>query len=474
MSADDLPDDLTATQAAIVELLPNTTPQIAATLGDTTISAVRGRLNRLKPRVERDEANVWHWVGHDTRLPPDEDEGEDEEEAGTDALTNREKYLLSEFPASREKLATALDVSLAVVEAHIDSIKGKGIQLEYDRDAEQWFIADERSRKLRRLSTRHKTSITREASEIIEDERATLLRRLRRTEPLSAAPVERDGHETFCLILGDLHFGDVVEKEYWDDSRGEYRTHRVYDSEIAAEKVATFGRKVLEMRDLMSSITTFDDCALFLLGDVATGMSVYDGQWQDIDAPLKDQTEQSVGALYQLIATLAETFETVQVRGIPGNHGTSKPSSALGANTDLITYAWLDDRLRDSGYENIDFRTSEAHHHLNTTIRGWRFHVRHGDDELEHVDETAASARDWRGLVDEFDFHVGMKGHHHKPAYHKVMNEYPVFSAPSPKPGGNFPSRIGKPDVSRSSDLGWIFGTSSKRPVTWQYLIDDR
>lgn len=478
MSADDLSHDLTAGQREIKRELPGTTDEIAAAIGSgITRSAVRGKLNRMKPLVERGDNYIWHWIGADgseAEGPESDSEPEPETEEGADALTGREKYILSILPAGREELTTLLDASPAVVEAHIESIKDKGIDLEYDRDAEQWFIADERSRKLRRLSTRHKTSITREASEIIEDERATLLRRLRRTEPLSAEPVERDGHETFCLILGDLHFGDVVEKEYWDESHGEYRTHRVYDSEIAAEKVATFGRKVLEMRDLMSSITTFDDCALFLLGDVATGMSVYDGQWQDIDAPLKDQTTQSVSALYQLIATLAEEFETVQVRGIPGNHGTSKPSSALGANTDLITYAWLDDRLRDSGYENIDFRTSEAHHHLNTTIRGWRFHLRHGDDELEHVDETAASSRDWRGLVDEFKFQVAMKGHHHSPSYHKVMNEYPVFAAPSPKPGGNFPSRIGKPDVSRHSDLGWIFGCSDTRPVTWQYLLDDK
>lgn len=392
----------------------------------------------------------------------------------TPELTARQKEYLSYLPASTPTIADRMGVEPTSIESIRNAIREKGVDLEYDRDANQWFIADENARQLRRLSTEHKQSITREASEIIEDERATLMRRLRRTEPLSADPVEGDGTETFCAVLGDLHFGDVVEKEYWDDGAGEYRTTRVYDSEIAAEKVAEFGENLLRIRDHMSSVTEFDDACLFLLGDIATGMFVYEGQWQHIDKPLKDQTEESVGALYQLIATLAEEFETVQVRGVPGNHGTDKPSSAIGANTDLITYAWLDDRLRDSGYDNIDFRTSEAHHWLNTTVRDWRFHVRHGDDELEHVDETAASARDWRGLVDEFDFHLAMKGHHHKPAFHKVMNRYPVFSAPSPKPGGDFPSRIGKPDVSRHGDLGWVFGTSDKRPVTWQFLLDDR
>lgn len=389
-------------------------------------------------------------------------------------LTQRQQQFLSLLPASTPELASQMDVAETTIEGYRERIREKGVDLTFDRDANQWFIADERATQLRNLSTRTKQSITREVSERIEDEKRTLMRRLRRTDPLQADPVERDGRETFCLILGDTHFGDAVEKEYWDDDEGDYTTSRVYGPEIAAEKVAEFGRKALQIRDHMQSVTEFDDCYLFLLGDIATGEHVYSGQWRDIEIPLVEQVEESVSALFQLCRTLAEEFDTLQIRGVPGNHGTDKPSAAIGANTDLITYSWLDDRLRDAGYENVDFRTTEEHKHLNTTVRDWRFHVRHGDDEKEHVDETASSSRDWRGLVDEFDFHVAMKGHHHSPAYHKVMNKYPVFSAPSPKMGGEFPSRIGKPDVSRYADLGWVFGTSDKRPVTWQFLLDDQ
>lgn len=388
-------------------------------------------------------------------------------------LTDRQQELLSCLPASTSDIAEQLGIAETTVEGHRNTVQEKGVDLAYDRDANQWFLADERATQLRTLSTRSKQAITREVTERIEDEKRTLMRRLRRTDPLRADPVEQDKHETFCLILGDTHFGDAVEKEYWDDEEGQYVTSRVYGPAIAAEKVATFGRKALRIRDHMSSVATFDDCYLFLLGDIATGEHVYDEQWRHIDIPLNEQVEQSVSALFQLCRTLSREFDTLQIRGVPGNHGTDKPSAAIGANTDLLTYSWLDDRLRDAGFENVDFRTTEQHKHLNTTVRDWRYHVRHGDDEKEHVDETASSSRDWRGLVDEFDFHVAMKGHHHSPAYHKVMNKYPVFSTPSPKMGGEYPSRIGKPDVSRHADLGWVFGVSDKRSVTWQFLLDD-
>lgn len=389
-------------------------------------------------------------------------------------LTDRQRECLSHLPATKAQIAEDMGVHKRTVQGFLERIREAGVELSYDRDANEWFIADERSQQLRQLSTRHKTSITREVTEIIEEEKATLMRRLRRTEPLQAEPVEIRGRESIGVILGDLHFGDVVEKEFWDDEAGEYQTHRVYDSEIAGDKVATFGKRVLQLCQMMGSALSFDDIYVFLLGDISTGMEVYDGQVHHIDKPLKDQVEESVSALFQLISTFSEKFTTVQVRGVPGNHGTDKPTSAIGANTDLITYGWLNDRLRDSGYDNVDFRTTETHHHLNTTARDWRFHVRHGDDEMEHVDETSRSESDWRGLREEFRFDVAMKGHHHSPSFHKVMNQYPVFAAPSPKPGGEFPSRIGKPDVSQHSDLGWVFGIGQDRPVTWQFLVDDR
>lgn len=386
----------------------------------------------------------------------------------------RLRQYLGLLPVSTPGAAEEMGVTRSTIADYRNRLQEThGVELSYDREANLWFLADDRASRLRELSTRSKQSITREVTEIIEDEKRTLMRRLRRTEPLQAPPVSEGGKETFCLILGDTHFGDAVEKEFWSDEQGDYETVRAYGPEIAGESVATFGRKALNIRNHMSSVATFDDCYLFLLGDIATGTHVYSGQWQDIEIPLNEQVEESVSALFQLCLTLSEEFDTLQIRGVPGNHGTDKPSAAIGANTDLLTYSWLDDRLRDTGVDNVDFRTTEAHEFLNTTVRNWRFHVRHGDDEKEHVDETAASSRDWRGLVDEFDFDVAMKGHHHSPAFHKVMNKYPVFSAPSPKPGGDFASRIGQPDVSRRADLGWVFGVSDERPVTWQFLLDD-
>lgn len=387
-------------------------------------------------------------------------------------LTDKQQSLINTLPASSQDIATELGISTSTVADHRASLRDKGVDIRKDDDAGEWFIASD-AQQLRNISTTHKQSITKEATALIEEEKKTLMRRLRATEPLQADPSETPGKETFNIILSDVHFGDVVEKEFWDDDKGEYQTHKLYDSQQAGDMVRRVGEKSLQIRNLMGELVDFDDCALHILGDIATGDGIYPGQHKHTEIGLNEQVEESVTALYQLCTTLADEFETLQIRAIPGNHGTDKPSAAIGANTDVLTYGWLDDRLRDSGYDNVDMRYAETQNQLSTVIRGWRVHLRHGDNSRPHIDKTSKSRSDWRGWQDETQFDIAMKGHHHTPGFDKVLNKYPVFSAPSPKPGGEFASRIGSPDVSKKRDLGWAFGMSDDRRVTWQFLLDE-
>jgi len=383
----------------------------------------------------------------------------------TPDLTTRQQEFLSLLPASTPAIADELDISTTSVEDHRHAIKDKGVELEYDREANQWFIADDRAPKLRRISTKHKGTKTREANELIEGEESILLRRLKRTEPLTTPPRSEPSHETFCCALSDLHFGDLVEA---DDGTV------LYDMEQAREAVRTYGEQVLKIAEMQSELVDFDDAYLFLLGDNATGMSIYEGQHRDIEAHLADQVTASVESLYELAVTLAGRFETLQIRAILGNHGNDRASSARGANTDLLVYRWLDDALRRDGVDNVNVEIAESTHHMNTAVRDWRFHLRHGQDGQKHVDKTAASGRDWRGWREAHQFDVALRGHWHDPSVDYVLNRYPVITTPSPKPGSEFIERMGHPDVKKRKHLGWVFGTSDDRRTTFEYLIDDQ
>jgi len=380
-------------------------------------------------------------------------------------LTDRQEELIAHLPAATSELATHLDVQPTTVEDHREAIREKGVDLEYDREANKWYLADERAPKLRRVSTKHKATKTREANELIEAEESILLRRLERTDPLSVPPRDEPSRETFCAVLGDLHFGDLVEA---DDGT------ILYDMDQARDAVATYAEQLLKIRRMQSELVDFDDCYLFLLGDIATGEAIYEGQHHDIEAHLGDQVTAAVQSLYDLIVTLADAFATVQVRAVLGNHGTTRASASRGANTDLIVYRWLDDALRRDSVDCVDMEIAEATHHLDTTVRDWDVHVRHGQDGQRHVDKTAASGRDWRGWREAHGFDLALRGHWHDPSVDYVLNRYPVFTAPSPKPGGEFIERLDHPDVSRRKHLGWVFGSSDDRRTTFEYLIGDQ
>jgi len=381
-------------------------------------------------------------------------------------LSPRQREYLAHLPASTPDVAERMDVAETTIEDFRNALAEKGVDLEYDRAANQWYIADERAPKLRRISTKHKTSKTREANTLIEEEERRLLRRLDRTDPLRTPPTSDPSAESFNAVLSDLHAGDLVEA---DDGTV------LYDMDTFRESVQTFGQKCLKIRQLQSELTQFDDAYLWLLGDIATGEGIYEGQVYDIEAYLADQVTSSVEALYELAVTLADAFDTLQIRCVLGNHGRTRASGVSGqANTDLLTYRWLDDALRRDDVENVDLRVAEATHHMDAEMRDWTVHARHGQDWQKHVDKTARSEADWRGWREAHRYDIGLRGHWHNPSFDKVLNQFPVFTTPSPKPGGEFIERMGSPDVSDHRDLGWVFGSSDTRPVTWRYLIDDR
>lgn len=380
-------------------------------------------------------------------------------------ITDRQKEFLAQLPNPKDTIADRMGIKPTTVHNHIVRLRDKGIGIEYDPEADYWHLEDERAPKLRRVSTKHKTTKTREANELIEAEESILLRRLRQTEPLDADPTVEPNHESFVAVLSDLHMGDLVE-----DDRGNV----LYDVETAHQCVERFTEKCLEIAKLERQYTQFDDAYLILGGDIATGEGIYEGQTHDIEAFLTDQVTESVRALHKLAVTLAQEFNTLHIRCVMGNHGEVRASGvSKQANTDLITYRWLDDALRRDDVDNVSVEIAEATHHLNTTIRDWDVHVRHGQDGQSHVDATAASSRDWRGWREAHRFDLAVRGHYHTPSLDYVLNRYPVLTAPSPKPGGEFIERIGSPDVSDHRHLGWIFGVGDSRPLTFKRLIDD-
>jgi len=409
----------------------------------------------------------------DATLPGPEDaadeSGDDEDEDTADAtelpeLGKPEYEAIRALPATLDELDAAVDQD---PHAALELLRDDGVEIGYDPDAEKYYLEDERSKQLRSKSHLSLSAKTKRAKSALREERAILNRRPD-TTPLSITGFDPSlDAETMVAAFGDLHFGDEVT-----DDRGRV----VHDAETVHEAADQFARKVI--RHKRQWAPRFDECVVPILGDIATGTSVYDTQQVEIADLLAQQITDGSQALTRVISTLREHFEAVRVYCVVGNHGFQSPSAARGSNTDLVCYKWMQDALRREGYTDVKITIGDSTHHLNFEVRGWRFHIRHGQDSQTQVDETARSEADWRGWRDKHKFDVGLRGHHHVPSLHWVLNRYPVVTVPSVKPGGEFADRIGDPDASTPADrateqkLGYCFGVSDGRRITDSRMTD--
>lgn len=382
-------------------------------------------------------------------------------------LTDRQQELIHHLPNDSKTLASKLDITRSTVNDHIEAIREKDIQITYDKSKQVFYLADEP--KVRRVSTKHTGTKTREANEYITEVERTILRRLSDRD-LVEPQAPTDGNEDMLLHLTDLHIGDKVE-----DQSGAV----VYDSSTASDVVETVTQQALDLKSTMSGVAGYDTLHLLYGGDMVTNENIYDGQAFDIESMLADQMTTAVNAMTQQVKSFAAEFDTVNVVCQPGNHGKTRASGvSKQANMDLVAYRWLKDRLLESNVENVDFTVSEATWFVTFPMRAgeWKGFLTHGQDSHAHVDSTAASKGRWRGWLNEFDFDLAFRGHYHEPRMESIQNGPMVVEGPSPKPSDEWVSRIGSGSVDGGvpKRLAFACGISDKRPVTWSCWLDNQ
>jgi Mn-dependent DtxR family transcriptional regulator/predicted phosphodiesterase len=464
--------DLTDAQREYLDALPQPSYSAWADALGRAKSSVGEVAQRLveKGVVEKRDGQ-WvqiETVGTEAEADADTDDETDEEaDADLPALDDNQRAVIAALPATTEELSATLNCDPDAALAALDRLRDDGITVRYDAGSSKHILADERSQQLRSQSHLSLSAKTKRAKAHLREEQA-LLDRLPSTDPLSIGDWDPDPEkETMLAAISDLHFGDVVT-----DDRG--RT--VYDADTAHEAADRFAEKVIQNARQWGA--EFDECVLAILGDVATGTEIYKTQKNDIGDLLSQQIRDGSQALTRIATTLREHFEVLRIRAVVGNHGFQSPSAARGSNTDLTCYYWMQDALRREGYDDVDILIAEQTHHLNFEIRGWDVHIRHGQDSQQQVDETARSEADWRGWRDKHQFDIALRGHHHVPSLHWVLNRYPVVTTPSPKPGGEFADRIGDPDASAPADahterkLGYCLGVSNERRITDSRMTD--
>lgn len=385
-------------------------------------------------------------------------------------LTGRERVILSEIQqgATIEELTDRVDDRASVVTQHLRDLKQSGWDVYIDESSEQ--IAIEGDHTLR--SSEHKGTRTRKANKWWELRHNELVREYKTLPSPSVDAKASDGDEDWVTHMTDLHAGDEVRG--YDDSV-------IHSTDDIVPIIDYITRRSLNLAEKHGS--SYDTGYLLYGGDMITNESIYEGQFESLDAWLDEQLDRMHDPLLAQIKAFAESFDQVRVVCQAGNHGEIRASgSSKQANADIILYKGLRNTvaaLQEVGYcENVGFKIGRAGSPTPFRLRDGEIHghLRHGQDRSPQAD-TSARKKEWLSTLldsanygDEFD--IAWMGHHHVSG-RVPWNGPPIIISGSPKPAGDYPRELGEVPGPNTPDIATCHGVADDG-ITGIFPVDTR
>jgi len=389
--------------------------------------------------------------------------------------------MISNGEATYEDIADGLGVSKSTARDHIKSLRdgGEDISSYVNDDGRKVFYYRRNQNdhfrnktKSYQESTRNKRQKTNRLNDHINDMEARLNDLLERSKPAIAdgdVPLG-ESNEDVVIHRTDAHFGDQVEDEFGNV---------VFSPEILEEREKYITDKVMRLVERQNEAGVEYDTAHFLLGgDCVTGEHTYANQLGEVVLTLDEQVDMAFEVYMEQIKRLAARFPAVQVVCVPGNHGALEAKYSEGANVDRLLYMMMDEAIRsDPSLDNVTFIRTDSTKFTNFYVRGdkrgyeendqgWRFHLRHGDDSLEHIGTSAGKKRWYQWLL-KHKFDQAYRGHYHKFEIDTLHDDTEVVMTGSAKPPDDFEESISE----WSQPSAYIHGTSDTMTKTWGYEV---
>lgn len=134
-------------------------------------------------------------------------------------------------------------------------------------------------------------------------------------------------HETAVVHISDVHFGKKTPR---------------FNFGIAEQRMHKLSEKIIRIADIRRSHSKIEDLRLYFGGDFVEGESIFAGQPHEIDIDLVQQAIfQGPQVIASFILTMLENFDTITIKGVPGNHGRNGTKHSGGnrkVNWDSILY----------------------------------------------------------------------------------------------------------------------------------------
>lgn len=385
-------------------------------------------------------------------------------------LTGRERVIVDELKtgATVDELTDRVNDRESVVLQHLKDLRESGWKVYIDDTA--GHVALEGDQTLR--SSEHTGTRTRKANRWWDRTHSALVKQYKAIDPPTASPTATPGNEDWVCHMTDLHAGDEV--------RG-YDGKVIHDTDRLIPLIDHITQRSLSLSETHGR--EYDEAVLAWGGDMVTNEGIYDGQHENLDEWLDEQTDDMHDPLLRQIKAHAKRFDTVHVACQAGNHGEIRASgSSKQANADLILYKGIRNTvaaLQEVGHlENVRFTIGRAEGPTPFYMRDGAIHaqLRHGQDRSPQAD-TSARKKEWLSTILDSEnfgskFDVSWMGHHHVSG-RLPWNGPTVLITGSPKPGGEYPRALGELVGPNQPTIATCHGVSNDG-VTGVFPVDTR
>lgn len=179
---------------------------------------------------------------------------------------------------------------------------------------------------------------------------------------------------TPVLLLSDLHTGPIYK-------RGRMQGLTEFNDAVFAQRIYRLCEAVLEITESLRSMHTVNRLILAFGGDNIEGRLIFPGQANHTKGLVRQFRLFSEIIAVGLIEPLAATFERIDERDVPGNHGRSgHKEDGLDSVEDSLDVLAMDMlKLRCAHLSNVHWDRTDGDFKL-FQLHGWNFLLHHGDN----------------------------------------------------------------------------------------------
>ena len=403
--------------------------------------------------------------------------------------------LIDDGGSTYEQIADELDITNSTARDHVSRLRtgGEAIGSVLVDGKKQFYYRKNRGQHPTNNptshpeSTRNKRQKTKKLKQHYQDLEARLEAGLSNSKPVVAdGRGNIVGEQDAVIHRSDAHFGDYIEGEF-----GELQ----YSPEITEQRERYVLEKSIQRLEEQESIgVEFDTIHLLLGGDMVTNEQTYQNQQADIVQDAEEQLDDAYEIYLEYIQRLSDRFPKVQVVCQSGNHGEIDPTYSDKANLDRFLFMFLEKGIGLSDMDNVTFIRGNSTVFTNFRVRnnpdedqrkadmldldsvrdlaedhrtGHKFHLRHGDQSLEHIGTSSGKER-WKNWLNRHKFDQAYRGHYHQHEVDSIQGDVQVIMTGSPKPPDEFEEKIAE----WIAPTAYVHGVSDDQTRTFNYAIE--